>query len=418
MRDAASTHIPWGTTLAHALLKAPGMRRLCLLLALLSGCDLYWNGGDDAPCQFGGADDQAFWEGQNLRNPDSGQCEIVGGGGGGGGCGGSCGPCAYEGDTATPPVLDPDWGACFSDCSNLGPDACMAAAGCRATFSSDANDALTDFLGCWAVAPSGPVEGGGCVGLDAHACSMHDDCTATYSPGGFLACHDEPGTTGGCAATDCAPGSHCEEQCYPCDSADGTACPAQCQEMCVPDTNGCAATDCGPGYECALQCEVMDPTMRGDSAGQCWPTCVPTGGGGDPGSCTGPVTCDAVGPTCPGGTTAGIANGCFTGYCIPLADCGPHDPGSCTGLLACAMPSPACPAGTTPGIANGCYTGYCIPDSACPLPACETLTTEATCGARGDCTPVYIGTDCTCELGTCTCTTLTYDRCESTVMAL
>jgi hypothetical protein len=39
--------------------------------------------------------------------------------------------------------------------------------------------------------------------------------------------------------------------------------------------------------------------------------------------------------------------------------------GSCTGPVLCDL-AIECPTGTTPGIANGCYTGSCIPDSFCP----------------------------------------------------
>jgi hypothetical protein len=47
--------------------------------------------------------------------------------------------------------------------------------------------------------------------------------------------------------------------------------------------------------------------------------CVPEGQ--SPGKCSGPVTCDATGPSCPSNTTPGILNGCFTGACIPLSLC-------------------------------------------------------------------------------------------------
>lgn len=45
--------------------------------------------------------------------------------------------------------------------------------------------------------------------------------------------------------------------------------------------------------------------------------------GQDPGRCFDPVLCDAAPPTCPAGTRAGIANGCWTGACIPEAICEP-----------------------------------------------------------------------------------------------
>jgi hypothetical protein len=53
---------------------------------------------------------------------------------------------------------------------------------------------------------------------------------------------------------------------------------------------------------------------------------------------------------------------------------------------------------------------YCVPDTA----ACEALTTEAACTARGDCTPVYLGENCTCDAnGNCECEILEYERCQS-----
>ena len=38
--------------------------------------------------------------------------------------------------------------------------------------------------------------------------------------------------------------------------------------------------------------------------------------GADPGNCD-PAACDAIPPSCPSQTTPGVANGCFTGVCIP-----------------------------------------------------------------------------------------------------
>jgi len=47
--------------------------------------------------------------------------------------------------------------------------------------------------------------------------------------------------------------------------------------------------------------------------------------------------------------------------CIPEAEA---VAGTC-GPAACAMPPPTCPAGTTPGVASGCWTGACIPSAFC-----------------------------------------------------
>jgi hypothetical protein len=64
-----------------------------------------------------------------------------------------------------------------------------------------------------------------------------------------------------------------------------------------------------------------------------------------------------------------------------------------------------------PGVASGCYSGFCIPIADCEVPACETLTTEAACTARSDCEAVYVGSGCTCEAGTCTCQTQSFESC-------
>jgi hypothetical protein len=39
--------------------------------------------------------------------------------------------------------------------------------------------------------------------------------------------------------------------------------------------------------------------------------------------------------------------------------------GSCSAVPTCSPPPPTCPADRTPGVANGCYTGACIPNALC-----------------------------------------------------
>lgn len=371
-------------------------------VALVSGCGLYF-GGDDAPCIDNGGLSVPY----ELRDPETGTC--IPGGGGWGGCDDACGPCPAGAE----PASLPDMGLCQSQCTGLSEGTCEATAGCYTAFYDDpAADGKRDYAGCWQTAPSGPV-GGSCQNLDAYECARHDNCALVYSYSGstgtskFLACENEsyfPGCAGG-YESDCAPGYHCEEQCYPSDDPSGNEM-GSCQTVCVPDTNACFAADCAPGYTCVELCE-----LESDGTYECGATCVPDTM--DPGSCTGAVACDALPPACPAGTTAGIRDGCWTGYCIPNNACGPSDPGECYGNVICATAGPSCPTGTTPGVENGCYTGYCIPTSQCPLVACETLSSENACDARGDCTPVYTGTDCTCYPNGCTCGTLEYDRCES-----
>ncbi len=393
-------------------------RRLAFaVLVLTSGCDLYFGGGDDEPCtDLGGV--APVPPAQLLRDPNTDQC-VATGGGGGGGCD-SCGNCWKE-DVATAP----DWAYCYSECEQLDEQTCLGTSGCYAAYQRaymPYEDGL-EFSGCRATAPSGPVQGS-CSNLPATECSRHDDCALVYTPpfngsAVFEACVDEPAPTYGCEAVDCGPGYHCETQCHPCDGKDGPCDTPWCEPACVPDgpQNTCATVDCGAGYACVEVCDGATPIMEGGCIpAQCYPTCVPTGGG-DPGSCFGDVVCATLPPACPTGTTAGRANGCWTGYCIPNSACGPNDPGTCLqpGELTCPMAPPACPLGTTPGVSNHCWTGFCIPDGNCAVPACELVGDAATCNARPDCVPVYEGSDCICDPSGCTCQVHTFDHCQTLV---
>jgi hypothetical protein len=347
-------------------------------------------------------------------------------------------------------------------CAGLDAQTCSEHDDCTATYSTVTNSdgsTTTQFAYC-AQEPGTPT-----------ACLTDADCGAGYScdtsvcipPPNCDPNNGQPCTTmcygqcvpaqDGCANVDCGPGAHCEEQCYPCDPADptqmcptdpcnpvcvpdagtcsdGTVCPpgSTCTETCTVDPNGntvcsdsctpdmCSATTCAPGSHCETVCPVCngptDPMCGAPCSEQCVPDGVP-----DPGTCDGQVICNIAPPACPAGTVAGVLNGCWSGYCIPQADCSPNDPGSCTGDITCPdVPPPACPQDTVPGIRNGCYTGYCIPQSSCGTTQvpCDQLTTEADCTARMDCTPIYSGTGCTCYPdGTCTCDAWTFDRCET-----
>ena len=369
-------------------------KSLAVTMMLLAGCDLYW-GGDDA-CR-----DTAPSIIRELRDPVTGQCETVV-------VGGlecpPCGPC--DPPVAVPANPDTDgWPVCNSTCDSLDEQACLATAGCHAAYSGY-DLAHQSFWGCWSVGSDNTTQP--CTGQTAVECAGRDDCESQYIEGGpsFAQCVPEQ-PQDSCLVTDCAPGSHCEQQCYPCNSL---GCSGSCQPMCVPDTT-CADVDCGRGSTCVVACTA-------DTApGSCTATCVPSGN--DPGSCYGAITCTTPAPACPSGTTPGTANGCYTGYCIPVAACSPGDPGACSGTVTCATPPPACPAGTVAGIEDACYSGYCIPENACPAPACETLATEAACTGRADCIPVYAGSDCTCTpTQGCTCQTLAYERCETAMTAL
>jgi hypothetical protein len=263
------------------------MRRLLPVLLVLAGCNLYFDhNGDDVCAVLDLAPEQ------ELRNPDTGQCQPFGFGG----CDGSCGPCA---EAAGADQALPDWGTCNSSCEALDESTCAATAGCRVAYlENPLTDQAPHFMGCWAVAPSGPVQGGGCDALDAQACSRHDDCSALYGstpdgsiPQTFERCQPEAGGNV-CDRVDCGPGAHCEQQCYPCDSPapDGT-CDPQCQAMCVPDQCSIA---CPPGSTCV---EVCDP-MTGGNCGTCHAECQPVGGAcealASEGDCVARADCRAV----------------------------------------------------------------------------------------------------------------------------
>jgi hypothetical protein len=68
---------------------------------------------------------------------------------------------------------------------------------------------------------------------------------------------------------------------------------------------------------------------------------------------------------CPyGGMCAGLYNmtaGESFSECIDASQIA----GSCSEVATCTTPPPACPADRTPGVANGCYTGACIPNALC-----------------------------------------------------
>ena len=249
------------------------LARLIALVAVVTavGCS------DDEECIYydrAGAD----FAPEEFRDPQTGTCQSFGGG-----CNSSCEPCPAEGDIAQ---AQPDWGSCYSQCEALDESACRVTSGCRAVYSGTFNSA--NFYQCWAVAQSGPIQGGNCNGLDAYACSRHDDCVAVHEIGapigGFASCQPEQGMQ-------------------------------------------------------------------------------------DPGSCVGEVTCDALPPNCPSGTIPGRRNGCWTGYCIPQADCD-------------------------------------------QLPACTTLG-EMDCIGRTDCEPTYEGHNCSCSPSGCTCQSWTFDSCRA-----
>ncbi|HUH05721.1 MAG TPA: hypothetical protein VML75_27205 [Kofleriaceae bacterium] len=331
-----------------------------VLLAPLAGCELFFGGGDD-DCLYEGAPEADPIQDPGLRNPDTGLCEYFGGGGGGGGGCGDWGGGATEPDRAPAP----DWGQCLGYCDGLGEDACLAASGCRAAYVSDCpegqlcGNTTYTFWGCWQTAPSGPVQGGDCSVLDAYECSRHDDCVANHYPSG---CGTDALCEPGFVGTDignfesCAPEGATQPGCFE-DWECGSGQRCNAQEVCLPSPWACSGggDDEEPGL---VPCDD-----------RCYGNCVPTDP--DPGNCYEAAICDSIPPGCPDGTIAGVKDGCWTGYCIPVANCE-------------------------------------------PAPACAETPTEDGCIARADCAPIYQGVNCTCDAnGTCTCEDWLYQECAA-----
>lgn len=311
-----------------------------------------------------------------TRNPYTGECESVQYPGGYGDCD------AYDGtDVATPPPTPtepapepnpqpdegggadpgtpyrespepyPSWGACYSHCEALDEFSCTQTAGCQAAYLNDPDGPLDIqgpfFWGCWATS-EGYAENEACGDLSAERCVVRDDCGPVYTRYYGAGAGDER-TEPAYAAQEF---SYCQAE------AGATGCYGD--------------QDCGAGYDCTADTECLSP----------------------PG-CGGDQACPAV---------------CY-GRCVPN-DVPPPLPGNCNGDVSCETEQPGCPPGTAAGVINGCWSGYCIPLSACESPDCGSLSTEASCTNASQCGPVYQGSDCTCDASGCTCQTLTYAYCQ------
>ncbi|MBK9070569.1 MAG: hypothetical protein IPL79_06160 [Myxococcales bacterium] len=277
-----------------------------------------------------------------TRNPYTGECDQHGG----------YGPTSCDGDTLVgaeepAPYSQFPWAACYSQCEALDELTCAATSGCQAAYEQymGPEDVLVDptFWGCWATAENYLSSMQPCESLVAEPCTMRDDCSPIYS--------DFAQKT--------------ENEPVPPPLHQFAACRAeQAEQGCYGDQ------DCGEGFDCTADTECLSP-----------PGC-----GGEQG-------CPEV---------------CY-GRCVPTEP--PPLPGNCYGTVLCEMVQPACPSGTLPGIANDCWTGYCIPLAACESPACGSLG-QAACESASSCQPIYAGTDCTCDASGCSCETLTYAYCN------
>jgi len=152
------------------------MRALGVTLLLLSAtaCTFYFDDDDDDDDSIPIDDEPCERVPLLLVDPYTLTCQDFGS---------PCGGYPTDLPALIPPI--PTWGRCESECSALDQLTCVDTPGCRVTYDwacftgNDQCPAESGYLGCFAVDTTGPVQGL-CDGLDAFACSQHDDCIALH----------------------------------------------------------------------------------------------------------------------------------------------------------------------------------------------------------------------------------------------
>lgn len=215
---------------------------------------------------------------------------------------------------------------------------------------------------------------------------------------------------------------------FPCDSECGAPCIGDAEQPGVPqpswgfcdsfctglDEATCLATaGCRGGY--------IDGGDGADIFDQCWMTDTlgPIQGecnGLDAYSCSQHDDCIAIhaNACADPNTDPALVPACMGAFQSCANEDGSTDPGNCYDEVLCDGPTPECPPDTLPGIKDGCYTGFCIPIDQCEGQlTCDQIVEETACIGRADCTPLYLGDNCTCDPNGCVCTNLTYDSCEA-----
>lgn len=354
-----------------------------------SGCTLYFGDDTGDDCFFEGAADAA-----GLRNPQTNQCEFVGGGRG------CTVPAGAESDSAFGAPAPVDWAQCFTACEGLDERSCFSAPECRATYiqTDPSTGGFRQFSGCVGVAPSGPASGEACQGLDGYGCSRHNDCVAVYTgfdvpddgysgSGVFLSCEPEPNTMGCFSDADCGAGFECtvgQGECLPppgCDPSVG--CPDVCWGQCVPSGGACTAVDCGPGFHCEEVCsdasgEAADAPI---GPGTCNATCVPDVGF-CPIECPPNSVCVEVCPPCGYPEDPSCGQPCsFQCLELPPTTCTDFDCGPDAHCEERCHPCDPLPDGT--GCESACEP-FCVPD---PRTTCEDTTCAPGSHCEMQCNP-------------------------------
>lgn len=138
-----------------------------------------------------------------------------------------------------------------------------------------------------------------CVGLSETACMADSQCRVARSYGTYYENQSSIDDFMGCYPLNTGPSPDVER----CEGLDAEQCAWQ--------------SDCSSLYEGAPgQCNAFAPEA---CFGAQFRECI-TETRTDPGECV-PAACRSLPPACPSGTTPGVANGCWTGACIPNAYC-------------------------------------------------------------------------------------------------
>lgn len=179
-----------------------------------------------------------------------------------------------------------------------------------------------------------------------------------------------------CEALGGGPGT-CNPQCGPCPDASSELAPLPSWGFCF---SSCESLD-EPACESDPTCRVIKDAECAIS-GTCatdFLACVVTDQFTDASvDCTQVTDADSCSRN-PGCTAYHLSTDCTLDNNDPtctaeFAFCGPEGTGAgrCFEPTTCKRAAPSCPAGTTPGVANGCFTDACIPDELCeaiPEPA-------------------------------------------------
>jgi hypothetical protein len=94
-----------------------------------------------------------------------------------------------------------------------------------------------------------------------------------------------------------------------------------------PDVDCFAARDgftCSQSAACTAYHRGLQGALSQPEILRAFATCAPEGK--SPGTCFGQVFCRAAAPACPPNSRPGVADGCYTGGCIPVDVCEPAPP--------------------------------------------------------------------------------------------